>query len=460
LHLGNIRAAVFNWLFTRHHDGVFILRIEDTDTARNVEGSEQGILDDLRWLGLDWDEGPDVGGPHGPYRQSGRADLHAAALEKLIASAHAYPCFCDEEEHDGDAGGDRPARRYAGTCRRLSAEDCASRLASGAEHVIRFAVPDDLDKVEFGDEIFGTISFPASDIDDFVLRRTDGRVVYNFGVVVDDIDMEITHVIRGVGHLSNTPKQVLLFNAFERAVPVFAHFPTVLGSDGLKLSKRAGATPVNELQRQGFPPDAVLNYLSLLGWSHPEEKEVLTRSELVAAMSLDRVGKSDTQMDAEKLLWVCQQHLALESLEELTGHVEPFIDRDRFAGLRADASAAVDALRTRLSTYGDINDHLAMLFPEDETAAASICREVGADAEARAVLAAVRARLEVLESWQAEELNGAVRAGGGDAGVRGASLFHPLRLVLIGAEKGPELGKLLAGVGMTEAFRRIDEALS
>jgi len=460
LHLGNIRAAAFNWLFTRHHDGVFILRIEDTDTARNVEGSEQGILDDMRWLGLDWDEGLDVDGPHGPYRQSGRGDLHDAAVEKLIATGHAYPCFCAEKKRDDEAGGDRVARRYAGTCRRRSAEEHASRVASGAEHVIRFAVPDDVDQVEFVDEIFGPISFPTNDIDDFVLRRTDGRVTYNFGVVADDIDMEITHVIRGVGHLSNTPKQVLLFQAFEAATPVFAHLPTVLGSDGRKLSKRAGATPVNELESRGYPPDAVLNYLSLLGWSHPEEKEVLTRAELVAAMSLDRVGKSDTQMDAEKLLWVCQQHLAMESLEDLTDHVGPFIDRDRFAGLDADASSAVDALRTRLLTYGNINEHLGMLFPEDEVAAVSIRREVGADAEARAVLTAVRARLEALESWQAETLNDAVRAGGGDAGARGAGLFHPLRLVLIGAEKGPDVGKLLAGVGKTEAFRRIDEALS
>ena len=459
LHLGNIRAAAFNWLFTRHHDGVFILRIEDTDTERNVAGSEQGILDDLRWLGLDWDEGLDVGGPHGPYRQSGRADLHAAAVEKLLASGHAYPCFCAEQPHDDDAGGDRPARRYAGTCRRLSARERTSRLASGAEHVTRFAVPEELDQVDIVDEIFGPISFPASDIDDFVLQRTDGRVTYNFGVVVDDIDMEITHVIRGVGHLSNTPKQVLLFRAFERAVPVFAHLPTVLGSDGRKLSKRAGATAVTELRSRGFPPDAVLNYLSLLGWSHPEEKEVLTRSELVAAMSLDRVGKSDTQMDAEKLLWVSQQHLALESLEELTAHVGQFIDRDRFGALVADAAPAVDALRTRLSTYGDINDHLGLLFAEDEAGAASIRREVGADPQARAVLAAVRGRLEALETWQAGALSDAVRAGGGDAGARGASLFHPLRLVLIGAEKGPDLGKILAGVGMNEAFRRIDEAL-
>ena len=459
LHLGNVRAAAFNWLFTRHHGGVFILRIEDTDTERNAVGSEQGILDDLRWLGLDWDEGPAVGGPHGPYRQSGRAELHAGAIERLIASARAYPCFCTEQAHDPDAGADRPARRYAGTCRRLSTEERASRLESGEQCVIRFAVPEDLDHVEIMDEIFGPISFPANDIDDFVLRRTDGRVTYNFGVVVDDIDMEITHVIRGVGHLSNTPKQVLLFQAFGGATPVFAHLPTVLGSDGRKLSKREGATAVAELRSRGFSPDAVLNYLSLLGWSHPEEKEVLTRSELVRAMSLDRVGKSDTQMDAEKLLWVSQQHLALESLEELTAHVGQFIDRDRFPGLGADAAPAVHVLRTRLATYGDINDHLELLFAGDEAAAASIRAEVGADSRARAVLSAVRGRLEAIESWEAEVLGDAIKAGGGDAGAHGAGLYHPLRLVLIGSEKGPDLGKILAGVGMTEAFRRIDEAL-
>ena len=467
LHLGNVRAAAFNWLFTRRHGGVFILRIEDTDTERNVVESEQGILDDLRWLGLDWDEGPAVGGPHGPYRQSGRAELHVDAVERLIASARAYPCFCAEQGHDhageqvhGDAAGaDRPARRYAGTCRRLSAQERAFRLESGEEHAIRFAVPEDLGHVEIVDEIFGPISFPTSDIDDFVLRRTDGRVTYNFGVVVDDIDMEITHVIRGVGHLSNTPKQILLFQAFGAAAPKFAHLPTVLGSDGRKLSKREGATAVAELRSRGFPPDAVLNYLSLLGWSHPEEKEVLTRSELVRAMSLDRVGKSDTQMDAEKLLWVSQQHLALESLEELTAHVGQFIDRDRFPGLGADASPAVDVLRTRLSTYGDINDHLGMIFAENEAAAAAIRAEVGADPRACAVLWAVRGRLEAVESWEAEALGDAITAGGGEAGARGADLYHPLRLVLIGSEKGPDLGKILAAIGMAEAFRRIDEAL-
>ena len=355
-----------------------------------------------------------MGGPHGPYGQSARTDLY---------------------------------------------EEAVARLRSNEGYVVRFAVPEDLDDVDIVDEIFGPISFPASDIDDFVLQRTDGRVTYNFGVVVDDIDMEITHVIRGVGHLSNTPKQILLFQALAEPVPAFAHLPTVLGSDGRKLSKREGATAVAELQRGGFPPDAVLNYLSLLGWSHPEQREVLTRPELVEAMSLDRVGKSDTQMDAEKLLWVSQQHLAAETLEELTAHVVPFIDRSRFPGVGADASAVVEALRTRLSTYSDINDHLGMLFAEDEVTAGSVRRDVGADPGARAVLPAVGARLEAVDRWEADALVDAVRAGGVDAGARGAGLFHPLRLVLIGSEKGPDLGKILAGVGKTEAFRRIGEAL-
>jgi len=449
LHIGGVRTALFNWLYARHCGGTFILRIEDTDRERSTDESVQAILDGMAWMGLDYDEGP--------IYQTGRLERYQKVIDQLLDAGKAYRCYCTKEELDKireeqRAQGIKP--RYNRHCR-----DRHNPERPDARPVIRFKNPLQ-GSVAFDDAIRGKVVISNDELDDLVIARTNGGPTYNFAVVVDDIDMEITHVIRGVGHLSNTPKQVLLFQAFEAATPVFAHLPTVLGSDGRKLSKRAGATPVNELESQGYSPDAVLNYLSLLGWSHPEEKEVLTRAELVAAMSLDRVGKSDTQMDAEKLLWVCQQHLAMESLEDLTDHVGPFIDRDRFAGLDADASSSVDALRTRLLTYGNINEHLGMLFPEDEVAAVSIRREVGADAEARAVLTAVRARLEALESWQAETLNDAVRAGGGDAGARGAGLFHPLRLVLIGAEKGPDVGKLLAGVGKTEAFRRIDEALS
>ena len=461
LHLGNVRAAAFNWLLARQHGGQFILRIEDTDVERNVAGGEETILEDLRWLGFAWDEGPDVGGPHAPYRQSERDEVYAGAVDRLLEAGAAYYCFCSEEELAGEAeefGEGRTALRYSGKCRRLERTAAAARAAGGEPHVVRFAVPEGAGKVEVEDEIFGDISFPAADIDDFVLRRTDGRVTYNFAVVVDDLDMEITHVVRGVGHLSNTPKQILLFDAFGASRPVVAHLPTVLGPDGKKLSKRLGAAAVSQLREEGYPADAVLNYLSLLGWSHPEEKEVLTREELIRSVTLDRVGKSDTQVDLEKLRWVSAQHLASEELADLARHVRPFVDAERYPRALEHLEAVVDTLRTRLSTYGDINEHLGLLFPPED-GAASQRKALGADPQARPVLEAVRTRLAAAE-WEPVALDQAIRAAGADAGVKGAQLFHPVRVLLIGSEKGPDLGKILAALGTDEAFRRFDQALA
>jgi len=457
LHLGNVRTAVINWLLARRGGGSFILRIEDTDTSRNVRGGEKGILEDLRWLGLDWDEGPDVGGPHAPYRQSERGARYDAAVDALLAAGRAYPCFCVEEElgADAEAGkGGREVHRYPGRCRHLSAAERARRSAEGPAPLIRFAVPEGVDGVEIQDEVFGRISFPMSELDDFVIRRSDGRVTYNFAVVVDDIDMEITHVVRGVGHLSNTPKQALVFDALGRPRPTFAHLPTVLGADGRKLSKREGASSVAELRAEGYPPVAVLNYLSLLGWSHPEEREVLTRDELVAASGLDRIGRSDTQVDPAKLRWISAQHLAREELRELVAHVAPFVDRARFPGAAERLPEVVDALRTRLGTYAEVNDHLPLLFP-DSGALARARAEVLASPESRALLEAVRDRLQRSTEWSSGALGTAVREVGTAVGARGPRLFHPLRKALIGSEDGPDLGKILAAIGRAEAVRRL-----
>jgi len=460
LHLGNIRAAAFNWLLTKSLGGAFILRIEDTDTERNVAGGQEAILDDLRWLGLHWDEGPDIDGPHGSYQQSERSALYNTQVDRLIDSGAAYPCFCNEREGDGqDVGREGVLHQYPGTCRDLDLDERDARLQAGEQHVVRFYVSRSQEEAAVEDEVFGSISFPINDIDDFVIRRTDGRVTYNFGVVVDDIDMEITHVIRGVGHLSNTPKQALLFDAFGSGRPSFAHLPTVLGPDGRKLSKREGATSVAELKAQGYPPNAVLNYVSLLGWSHPEEKEILSDKELVASMSLDRVGRSDCQLDPDKFRWVSAQHIAQESLDELVSHLTPFIDRDRFPVIGEDLSAVVDTLRTRLSTYRDINDHLGLLFPEDKEGALALRKEIGADPQVGRTLSAVREKLGAIEQWKEEDLGIAIREAGSSAGVKGADLFHPVRCVLIGSEKGPDLGKILAGLGREEGLRRIDQAL-
>jgi nondiscriminating glutamyl-tRNA synthetase len=461
LHLGNVRAAAFNWLLARRHGGGFILRVEDTDTERNVEGGEEAIVEDLRWLGLDWDEGPDVGGPHGPYRQSERDEAYGAALARLVDGGAGYPCFCSEEDLAEEAeeyGEGRTALRYSGRCRGLSAEERAGRVARGEAHVIRFAVPEGLGGVKVKDEIFGRISVPTADIGDFVIRRTDGRVTYNFAVVVDDVGMRITHVVRGVGHLSNTPKQALLFDALGAERPVFAHLPTVLGPDGRKLSKRHGAAAVADLREEGYPPDAVLNYLSLLGWSHPEEREVLTREELTGSMVLDRVGKSDTQLDLGKLRWVAAQHLATETLEELAGHVRPFLATDRYPEATENLEGVVDTLRTRMSTYGDLNEHLYLIFPS-EAEVGPRRTEIGRNSEARKVLASVREALGAYPDWNAEDLDKTIRAAGAAVEAKGAALFHPVRLVLIGSEKGPDLGKIMVALGRDEAFRRIDQAL-
>ncbi len=458
LHLGNVRAAAFNWLYARRHRGAFILRIEDTDVERNVPGGEEAILEDLRWLGLDWDEGPGVEGPHAPYRQSERGAIYDAAVESLVASGHAYPSFCGEGDVGSQIGKEgREVRHYLGRCRRMDPGERARRLAQGPPPVIRFAVPEGLGSVEVKDEVFGLISFPINDIDDFVIRRSDGRVTYNFAVVVDDVDMEITHVIRGVGHLSNTPKQALIFDALGHRRPAFAHLPTVLGADGQKLSKRDGAAAVAELRRLGYPADAVLNYLSLLGWSHPEGTEVLSRAELVEAVDLSRVGRSDTQVDPEKLLWISSQHLAREDLPTLADHVLPYLDGSRFGAARSRWPQVVEALRTRLDTYGAINRHLPLLYGGAERGEEARSA-LAAYPDAPRLLGTVAAALDRLDAWTEPALGAAVRAAGREAGAKGAALFHPIRLALIGSEAGPDLAKLLAALGRREALARLRAA--
>jgi glutamyl/glutaminyl-tRNA synthetase len=312
-----------------------------------------------------------------------------------------------------------------------------------------------MDDIEIQDEVFGPITFPTNDIDDFIIRRSDGRVTYNFAVVADDVDMEITHVIRGVGHLSNTPKQALIFDALGRDRPVFAHLPTVLGPDGRKLSKREGAVGVAELRHRGYPAEAVLNYLSLLGWSHPDGTEVLDRRALVDTVSLERVGRSDTQMDPEKLTWIAAQHLAREETTTLAAHVAPFLDRARYPAAADRLEPVVDALRTRLDTYGDINEKLALLFPGEDPVLVGVWRELAGDADARGVLSEVARRLAEQEEWSSAALGKAVREAGKAAGARGAALFHPVRRALTGAAEGPDLGKILAALGKDEAIRRI-----
>ncbi len=450
LHLGNVRTAIFNWLFARHHGGAFVLRIEDTDVERNVPGAEAGVLEDLAWLGLEWDEGPDVGGAHGPYRQSERAELHRAHARQLWISGGAYPCFCGEEVSSGED------RRYSGACRSLEVDVARRRVEAGDAHVLRLRAPD-AGEVRVRDEIRGDIIFPAKDIDDFVLVRSDGRTTYNFGVVVDDMLMRITHVIRGAGHLSNTPRQQLLWEAFDAAPPTFAHLPDVLSPGGGKLSKRSGAAAVADLRGEGALPGAIVNYLSLLGWSHPDEREILTVEELIAAVDLDRVGASDTAFDPEKMRWVGQQHMAaLEDDVFRAGALPVLAD----AGL--DGAAAVEvasALRGRIATFGELAEHLAYVRLSDgERLArfrAGIAAEDVADG-AKEVIGWAASATPRLTSWTRSAVAALIREIGQSAGVGGRNLYIPLRLAWTGEVHGPDLATLVMSLGRDEALRRLE----
>jgi nondiscriminating glutamyl-tRNA synthetase len=460
LHLGNLRIAVFNWLFARRHGGAFILRIEDTDAERNVAGSEATVCDDLRWLGLDWDEGPDVGGPHAPYRQCERGPVYRKTAEQLLRDGNAYRCWCTdaelEESREQVGGGE--VLRYSGRCRRLTAEERARNERDGRPSVVRFAVPEGQDAIHIEDAVRGEVLFPRADVTDFVILRTEGTPTYNFAVVADDVDMEITHVIRHVGHLSNTPRQALLFDALGRPRPVFAHLPTVLAPGGGKLSKRSGDAGADELRAQGLEPDGVLNYLSLLGWSAEDEREVLTREELTQRISLERVGRSDTTFDAEKLRWLSGQHIAKRPSTAVVEAVGPFLDRERYP-LEGDAlKVAVETIRTRLTAYGEVNEHLRWFFPP-APALAEAQAAVRGDPAARGVVDAVAKRLAATEPWTPAVLSAAVRDIGREIGVRGSGLFHPVRKAVTGDESGPDLGGILGALGREEVLARLSGAL-
>lgn len=456
LHLGNVRVGVFNWLFARKHGGAFVVRMEDTDTDRNLPGSEASILEDLRWLGLDWDEGPDIGGPYGPYRQSERGRFYREAADALLARGLAYLSYDDPEEaaDEGRETGDGAGSRRPFRAR--SAEEEERRRAAGILPVVRFRVP--LEPIEVEDETRGIIHIHGKEIGDFVILRSDGRPTYNFAVVVDDVGMGITHVIRGAGHLSNTPRQALIFDALGAPRPRFVHLPTVLGPDRRKLSKRSGAEAVAELRARGVPPSAVVNYLSLLGWSAPDGREVLPVAELVEQISLERLGSADTVYDPVKLRWVASQHLAALSDRELARAVEPWLDRGRFPLEGEALEAGVAAVRSHLTALGEIGRELEPLFPEPALLAAE-AKVLAREPASLSTLRAVRVELAEAE-WLETSLGEAIREAGRKAGVRGSALFHPIRRALTGRSSGPELGKVLVALGRDEVLRRIDAVFS
>ena len=448
LHVGNARTALFNWLLARGRGGTFVLRIEDTDVERSTRESEQGILEDLRWLGLDWDEGPDIGGAHGPYRQSERLDLYRSYAHELVEQGHAYRCFCSAEQLDADRRAALEAGRppqYSGRCRDLPPSTVADRLALGQPAVVRFRVPEGR-TVTFQDLVRGTVQFETEVIGDPVLVRSDGHPAYNFAVVVDDALMEITHVVRGEDHISNTPRQVLLYEALRFEAPVFAHLALVLGPDHTPLSKRHGATSVAEFRNRGYLPEALVNYLALLGWSPGGGDEVLPAAELARRFALDNVGHSAAVFDVEKLAWVNRHYLREADPARLAGLALPhlmnagFLRRDT-AEARAYLASVVPLASGSVDRLDQIATRLAFLFDFDPARACGRAdvQDVLNDAGARGVIAAFAREVAGEPRLDRETFRAAAARVKAATGQKGKHLFHPIRVALTGEAGGPEL---------------------
>lgn len=462
LHVGNARIAVLNWLWTRNQGGTFILRIEDTDTARHDEAAEASIIEDLEWLGLIYEEGPDPSrgrdrGDHGPYRQSERLAIYASFADRLRTSRSTYDCYCPPDTNPGD--GPRPEC----TCAQLSALEGERLLAEGVTPALRFRVT--AGETNVHDVVRGAIRFDNSEIADFVIMRADGRPTYNFAVVVDDITMDISHVIRGSGHLSNTPRQVMLYDALGHRPPVFAHVPTVLGPDRQKLSKRHGARALADYRAEGYHPDALVNYLSLLSWSSPTGEEVLDREQLIEEISLERVGVADVVFDPVKLDWLSSKHLERMSLDDLVDAVTPYARRSGWLAPDGPIAAeilteAVAAVRTHLSKLSDIARELAPFFPQEALppGVAAVARvsnggqdagpDVGGapDSAGRsdsAPIVALRTGLAELADWDPDSLGVALKSAIAQSGVRGKAFYEPVRLALTGHPHGPPLVAVL-----------------
>jgi glutamyl-tRNA synthetase/nondiscriminating glutamyl-tRNA synthetase len=448
LHVGNARTALFNWLMARGAGATFVLRIEDTDFARSTKDAEGSAIDDLRWLGLTWDEGADAGGDHGPYRQSERLHIYRAHAVELMSKEHAYYCFCSEEQLEMDryqALRNMQPPKYVGRCRNISREEARRRIENGEVATIRFRVPDGDREIAWDDLVRGRVAFMTDVIGDFVLVRSDGIPAYNFAVVVDDALMAISHVIRGEDHISNTPRQLLLYEAFGWKPPLFGHVSMVLGPDHAKLSKRHGATSVGEFRERGYLPEALANYLALIGWSPGENQELLPLDELARRFRIEDVGKSAGVFDPEKLAWVNRHYLKLAAPARLAELTVPFLrSRGWVAELNAAGfeflARAVSIAAASVDRLDQVPARLHFLF--DYSAATSLANpDIRTEASrARGVLVALADQLAtsgpLLDKETFRELAARVRE---KTGAKGKALLHPIRLALTGEQEGLEL---------------------
>ncbi|MCX5753496.1 MAG: glutamate--tRNA ligase [Candidatus Krumholzibacteria bacterium] len=460
LHVGGARTALFNWLFARHEGGRFILRIEDTDVERSSADLESGILDDLMWLGLAWDEGPDRGGAYGPYRQSERVARYREGAERLVAEGRAYPCFCTEEELERKKEERRRANlppQYDGTCRRLDDAARARKRTGGEAESVRFIVPPDSER-RLDDFVRGEVVFPAGMVGDFVILRSNGLPTYNFAAAIDDAAMAISHVIRGEEHLSNTVRQIMIYEALGLEPPRFAHIPLILGLDRSKLSKRHGAPNVWDFHTRGYPAEAIVNYLAFLGWSPPGDREMLSLDELVEKFKLDRVSSSPSIFDEVKLNWFSAQYVKRGGARRYLDEALPHFPEDvRAAYPRERLAEIFEILAENLPSFSRIVDEIAPFRP-GIPALAGEARE--AVAGARELLSASLAALGEGEEWSAASIGGRIKDLGARLQVKGKALYIPIRAAVTGSLHGPDLSRVMEIRGRESVLRAIRSALA
>jgi glutamyl-tRNA synthetase/nondiscriminating glutamyl-tRNA synthetase len=448
--VGNARTALFNWLFARHYCGAFVLRIEDTDVERSKEEYEQQLLEDLRWLGIDWDEGPDKGGPFGPYRQSERKGTYSRLATQLIDQGHAYFCFCtaeqlEQERQEALKAGRQP--RYSGRCRERPRQEAARKVAAGEPAALRLKIVGSA--FSWNDLVHGPTSFSAEVIGDPILVRSDGNPGYNYAVVIDDHLMAITHVIRGDDHISNTPRQLAVYRALGWGPPQFAHLSTILGSDRTRLSKRHGATSIESFRQMGILPEALRNYLALLGWSPADGKtEILSPTELVEQFSLEHITKSPAVFDQEKLYWLNRHYMKECMPRQLAELAVPFLlgagylDAQPSPDVLAWLERVLDAVLKNISSLNQLPDAVHIIF-EYDAAKASQELELSPTASARAVLKAIIPKVLAQSELSYERFRAVTKEVQNETGKKGRDLFHPIRIAITGAVSGPELEKLI-----------------
>lgn len=453
LHIGNVRTALFNWIFARQMRGTFILRIEDTDVERSETRYETQLLEDLKWLGLDWDEGPDVGGPYPPYRQSDRMEIYHENAQRLVREHKAYYCFCTAEELELEREQALKEQRqpvYSGKCRRLDPAEAERRRAAGEPAAIRLKIPEH--PIKFHDIVRGYVEFSNEVVSDPIIVRSTGVPVYNYVVVIDDAAMKITHVIRGDDHLSNTPKQVALYEALGLAVPEFAHLSTILGPDRERLSKRHGAASVANFREMGILPEALMNYLALLGWAPSGgDREIFPKAELIKEFDLRRVTPSPAIFDTEKLYWLNRHYIKQSTPERIHPLGSAFLQRagllpnDLDGNVGGWAGRLVDLLAPYVDKLDQLPRRAGIVFRYDAAAALSSPEnaEVFSLPSAKPVMRAFAQRAASESPLTVERFNAIMSEIKAETATKGKDLFHPVRVVLIGAHSGPGFDKLI-----------------